>query len=216
MKARKDGKETRERILASACSVFAEKGFRDATVVEICKLAGANVAAVNYHFRDKSSLYLAVWQHSAAEESRLYPVDGGVPREATPERRLAGIVGSLVRRLGDQGTLGYFQKLKIMEMAMPTGIIWEVVREYREPFRDNLKRVIREMLGSGAADADVERCERGVVGQCMVVKEALREPFSTRTPDRMSARDFEEWTAHIVRFSIAGIRAIRNHVKNRR
>jgi AcrR family transcriptional regulator len=209
MKARKIGRDTSERILQSACSVFAEKGFRDATVAEICLRAGANQAAVNYHFSDKRSLYFAVWKHSAAEEARLYPLDGGVAADAEAEDRLRGIIGSLVRRLGDQGALGYFQKIKVMEMAMPTGIIWEVVREYREPFRDHLRRVIREMLGPGFSAAEIDRCERGIVAQCMVVKEALRAPFCPEPPKPLSLREYELWTDHITRFSIAGIRSLR-------
>jgi len=105
----------RARILEAACSVFATRGFREATVAEICSRAGANVAAVNYHFRDKNSLYIAVWCHSARDEARLYPMDGGIPASASAPQRFAGIIGALVRRLGDQGALGNFQKLKPMD-----------------------------------------------------------------------------------------------------
>ncbi|MBW2127416.1 MAG: helix-turn-helix transcriptional regulator [Deltaproteobacteria bacterium] len=37
----------------SACEVFAEKGYRAATIADICGRAKANVAAVNYYFGDK-------------------------------------------------------------------------------------------------------------------------------------------------------------------
>ena len=39
--------ETRRQLLEAAGVVFAERGFRDATVREICRRAGANIAAVN-------------------------------------------------------------------------------------------------------------------------------------------------------------------------
>jgi hypothetical protein len=59
MKAqRKGGVATRKKLLAAAGRVFAEKGYHDATIAEICRLAGTNIAAVNYHFSDKETLYL--------------------------------------------------------------------------------------------------------------------------------------------------------------
>ncbi|RLC17665.1 MAG: DUF1956 domain-containing protein, partial [Deltaproteobacteria bacterium] len=54
MAKREDGKETRRRLLNAACEIFAQKGYHNAKVADICKRAGANVASVNYYFRDKA------------------------------------------------------------------------------------------------------------------------------------------------------------------
>src|SRR6201997_5749410 len=48
---------TRDKILSPAGEVFAEQGFDGATIRAITERAGVNVAAVNYHFRDKAELY---------------------------------------------------------------------------------------------------------------------------------------------------------------
>ena len=58
---------TRDKVLAQAGEVFAEKGFRKATVREIAARAGANLNAVNYYFGDKQGLYRAVIE--AAQEA---------------------------------------------------------------------------------------------------------------------------------------------------
>lgn len=54
------GLMTKERISAAALTVFSETGYHRATIREIVYRAGANIAAVNYHFGGKESLYLAV------------------------------------------------------------------------------------------------------------------------------------------------------------
>ncbi|HSO08870.1 MAG TPA: TetR family transcriptional regulator, partial [Desulfoprunum sp.] len=63
MGRRKSG-GTREKLLSAASDVFVDKGFRDATVAEICRRAGANISAVNYYFGSKEALYQEAWRHS--------------------------------------------------------------------------------------------------------------------------------------------------------
>src|SRR5688572_33304361 len=52
--------DTRQRMIDAAARLFADKGFQNVTVREICRASNANVAAVNYHFGDKAGLYRAV------------------------------------------------------------------------------------------------------------------------------------------------------------
>ncbi|MCB1096430.1 MAG: TetR/AcrR family transcriptional regulator [Verrucomicrobiae bacterium] len=85
-KPRNDGEVTRMRLLGAACSVFSAKGFRDATVQEICRQAEVNPALISYHFGDKASFYEAVWRHCVKRARQHYPVDGGagsMPRWST-------------------------------------------------------------------------------------------------------------------------------------
>src|SRR5260370_1351185 len=55
---------TRDKLLEVAEQVFADRGYQAATIREIFVRAGANVAAVNYHFGDKLRLYTEVLQQS--------------------------------------------------------------------------------------------------------------------------------------------------------
>jgi AcrR family transcriptional regulator len=56
---------TRERLLQSATRLFADNGYRGASVRDICNLAGANPGAVSYHFGGKRQLYRAVLRGAA-------------------------------------------------------------------------------------------------------------------------------------------------------
>ena len=52
--------DTRTRILDAAERLFAERGFRGTSVRAITDLAGANLAAIGYHFGSKAELLAAV------------------------------------------------------------------------------------------------------------------------------------------------------------
>src|SRR5437868_1606791 len=53
---------TREEILNVAQKVFADVGFKEATIRQICKAAKANVCLISYYFGGKDGLYQAIFQ----------------------------------------------------------------------------------------------------------------------------------------------------------
>ena len=55
---------TREEILNVAQKVFAEIGFKEATVRQICKAAKANVCLISYYFGGKDGLYKSVFERT--------------------------------------------------------------------------------------------------------------------------------------------------------
>lgn len=56
----KDNGETINKILSTASELFAHHGYNRASLRQLTQKAGVNLAAVNYHFGDKKSLYKAV------------------------------------------------------------------------------------------------------------------------------------------------------------
>ena len=101
--------ETRQRLLDAAARLFAERGFNKVSVREICKEAGANVAAVNYYFRDKWGLYREVLQviidYSKRTRELAHDASEGKPPEEVPEAPLPDadpvhLPGVLVEHLG--------------------------------------------------------------------------------------------------------------------
>jgi AcrR family transcriptional regulator len=59
------GRDTRERLLDAAERLFATRGIDAASVRDITDAAGANLAAVNYHFGSKHELIVAIVQRRA-------------------------------------------------------------------------------------------------------------------------------------------------------
>jgi AcrR family transcriptional regulator len=58
---------TRERILRTAISEFAEKGYSGARIDTICKLSRANPRMIYHYFGDKDHLYIAVLEQVLGE-----------------------------------------------------------------------------------------------------------------------------------------------------
>jgi AcrR family transcriptional regulator len=59
--------ETADRLLSEARRLFAERGYRGASVRTITRAAGANLGAVTYHFGTKEALHRAVLERVFGE-----------------------------------------------------------------------------------------------------------------------------------------------------
>ncbi|MFM8470519.1 MAG: TetR/AcrR family transcriptional regulator, partial [Limisphaerales bacterium] len=93
--------QTRQALIEAGGAVFAEVGFHNATVREICRRAGANIAAVHYHFGDKAALYGEVLAYYQARALQKFPLDLGVRPGAPAAQRLRAFWRSLERRSFD-------------------------------------------------------------------------------------------------------------------
>lgn len=151
---------TRERLLAAAAEVFAEHGYKSATVREICRRAGANVAAVNYHFGGKDKLYAAMLDHYMRTCQAAFPLDVGVTPDSPPRERLRAFVHGLVQRIlggGDDPVSEAHGKLVSLELIDPTPACDGLLREHIAPVNDLLADILRGLLGPAAEDPDVLR-----------------------------------------------------------
>jgi TetR/AcrR family transcriptional regulator, regulator of cefoperazone and chloramphenicol sensitivity len=213
---RKGAARTPRSLLAAASEVFAEKGYQGATIAEICKRAGANIAAVNYHFGDKETLYREAWRHSFSESVKAHPPDGGVSESAPPEERLRGQVAALLSRIADEDNREFLIVQK--ELANPTGLLNEVTREALMPLQQRLEILLRELLGPHVSDMEVGFCGISIITQCinpMVVRRGRKRKRDNQDgPPGID--DIDAYTNHVVEFSLAGIRAIREEAEKKR
>jgi AcrR family transcriptional regulator len=197
--------ETRLRLLNAAGQVFAEKGFRAATVREICTAAGANVAAINYHFGDKERLYSEVLRFSHACAVQKHPP--GMDDAADPELRLRAFVVSFLRRVFDSGRPAWHEKLMSREMVEPTSALDELVRQDIQPRYEQLSEVIRGIIGKRADEKLVRHCVQSVIAQCVFYHHARPMLERLKPPMKFDAATVEERAEYIYRFSLAAMRA---------
>ena len=60
--ARAERRDARAALLEAALEVFAERGYRDASVDEVAERAGYSKGAVYWHFASKDDLFFALWE----------------------------------------------------------------------------------------------------------------------------------------------------------
>jgi len=206
-------RETRLNLLQAAGEVFAEHGFRRATVREICSRAGANIAAVNYHFGDKQKLYASVLQHWLGEALRKYPPEGGLPADAPPEQKLRAFVRSFLFRMLGEGTPAWHGRLMAREMSEPTAAFDLILAETARPMSQRLNAVVRDLLGPHASDHAVRNCAMSVAGQCCFYRHA-HEMIRRLYPDMQHTPDqIEQLSDHITQFSLAAIETFRKSLR---
>lgn len=199
--------DTRAALLQAAAAEFAETGYHHTTIRAICRRAGANVAAVHYHFGDKEQLYVEVLRHLVAEANRRLPYDMGVGPDAPPPERLRAFVRSLLGRLLEPGPHAWLGKLIARELTEPTPSLEVIVREHIRPLSEQLRSVIGALLGPAPEERTVSFCGLSVVSQCFFYFHC-RAVVSRLLPELpQGPAAVEPLTDHITRFSLAALAA---------
>jgi len=199
---------TEKRLLEAAGEIFAEHGYRAATVRQICEKARANIAAVNYHFGDKEGLYMAALRSVHRASAEKYPSNLGVNPATTPEQKLRVYVRSLLLRIFDEGRPGWHTKIMMREMLEPTRALDLLVEEGARPLHEELSSIVRELLGAAADDEVVRLSALSVVSQCVYYRRA--RPVITRLypQQRYDSKEVERLTEHITRFSLLALEGL--------
>jgi AcrR family transcriptional regulator len=198
---------TERRLLEAAGDVFAEYGYRAATVRQICERAGANVAAVNYHFGDKEGLYIAVLRFVPDAHAQKYPANVGLGPDATAEQKLRAYVHSLLNRVFDEGRPGWHTKIIARELTEPTRALDTLLEEVARPLHQELASIIRELLDSEVDDEAVRLCTLSVMSQCVYYHHARSVIRRLYPEQRYGVEDIARLADHIAKFSVGAMKA---------
>jgi TetR/AcrR family transcriptional regulator, regulator of cefoperazone and chloramphenicol sensitivity len=197
--------DTKDRILQAAGRVFADKGFREATVREICQAAGVNLAAVNYHFGDKERLYI----ESVKLAHRLRMEDGPLPEwpaEVPPAQKLHDFTYAFLCRVlaGEEGD-DWQAQLMMRELMQPTRACEELVRDYVRPHFSMLQEIIAELVPPETGEVERHRIGFSIIGQCLHYRIAQPILRLLLSPEEFRQNDPAQLAEHISRWTLAAI-----------
>jgi AcrR family transcriptional regulator len=194
---------TRQRLIESAGQVFADHGFRAATIRDICATAEANVAAVNYYFGDKMGLYIEAVQaaHCGGPEM-IHPE---WPAGMSAEDKLRFFVRRLLEHFMDERRPSWHTRLMLREMAEPTEACARLVEAYIRPMADTLREIIGELVPAHVSELQRWLIGFSIVSQCLFYK--VHRPVAELLvgPDRYEKFNIDLLADHISRFALAAL-----------
>jgi TetR/AcrR family transcriptional regulator, regulator of cefoperazone and chloramphenicol sensitivity len=157
---------TRDKLIEAAGEVFAERGYRAATIREICRLAGANVAAVNYTFGDKMGLYTEVLRHSV-RAARTAAITAALDGSSSPEEMIRGVIRARLMSLCQEARPDWQIRLVMHEFSHPTPAMGRVVDEGMRPIYDRVRKAVGEIVGLPPDHETTLLSVNSIVGQIL-------------------------------------------------
>jgi AcrR family transcriptional regulator len=145
--------ETKTRLLDAAERLFAEHGFRESSLRAITQEAGANLAAVNYHFGSKEGLIRAVLDHRLGplNQERIDLLESLQANAAERALSVEQILYALIApafQLGDKRTpefAAFMARLHFEQDEALIDLVLESFREVQQKFLQALQLALPDL-----------------------------------------------------------------------
>lgn len=201
----RDFMETKDRILAAAIELFGKYGLAGASVRDICSMAEANIAAINYYFGSKESLYGEVVKHVYDDVQGVESMPTLAEAPDDPEGQLAKWIDWYIRRQLDPRTEGLVRFIR-REIADPTPMLQEIVDHSVTPLYMEMFTLVGAVLPEGASH-EVIGLHCGQVNGPTIVRMLCR-PITERMPEPgVTEIDVAAIVSHTQRCVMAGLKS---------
>jgi AcrR family transcriptional regulator len=206
---RDDPPATRRRILAAAGALFAERGFRGATMRAIAQRAGVNLASAHYHFGSKQDLYLEVVRAEFEKLEKKLAARGaspGVSLEPLSRKQLAELLQLRIQTMLETvlDATSVHGAIMQREMTDPSEALPVIVKQFIDPQRRAMDRLIAQ-LAPELSPAEVEHCTRSLVGQTFFYLTHRPALLLLMGRKRYPGGLTREAAEHITAFSLGGL-----------
>jgi AcrR family transcriptional regulator len=204
-KMTEDHEQTRSRLIDAARDVFARDGFQAATVREICRIANANVSAVNYHFGSKDELFAEALNFNGLKALQ----QSNSSFDACPEVRLRQFIEDFMQLLLDENNASRQYRIMAREMAYPTPALDKIVVEAIAPLHAYLGKLVIEITACQMLETQLRGYVLSLIGQCVFYRNSYPVLQRLNPELHYNAVEIKAIAQHISDFSLAALRAVR-------
>jgi AcrR family transcriptional regulator len=171
------GAGTRAELIEAALDVFGRLGYEGASTRVIAKAAGANLAAIVYHFGGKEALYLAVAEHVARSIfAKVGPTlaaatgPGALQSPGAARAALDRLIDTFIAVILGSADAERWARFIVREQLQPTAA-FDVIYRFMNGAADTATRLIAVILGK-PIDDDLKLRVFTLLGQVMVFRVA--------------------------------------------
>ena len=202
------GETTRARLLEAAAEVFAEAGYQQAKIRQICARAHANIALINYHFGDKMGLYTEVLQQSV-RSGHVDLIQDVLDHGGPPEDILRGIIKARIHGMRAGSVSDRQFRIALQELAHPTAAFTRVIENVTRPIYNRILELIGGMIGLPPTNEKTRLCAHSIMGQIMIYVLAGRVLRQLWPELKMAPGQLDRIADHIADFTLAYLRQTR-------
>jgi AcrR family transcriptional regulator len=211
------GEAAQIRLLDVSEKLFAEKGFDGTSVREITRLAGYNLASINYYFSNKENLYRDVYLRRIRQlrELRIAGIERVMSRgsEATLEDLLDSFARTFLDPLVDHVSGRMLMDLMFREISEPRLPKDLFFQEMIRPVQEVLQKALRDLCPGLSSESAIFSIHTVVAQLLHMIHLQEMNRSEERIP--MPSVEMTAMIKHLVRFSAAGIRAVAERNGNR-
>ncbi len=201
---------TQKRLLDAAEILFAERGYNATHVREITKVAGANIAAVNYHFGGKQALYERMFER-LLKRLRSKREQAMVEVMSRPDVNLTAVLRTYAEvfldlHTGDEEQSKRQLLLFMREMTEPHLPPDTMFAKMIGPTKQMLHEAFQRTC-PGLDDVSIELCAHSLVGQLLHILDA-RTLYTHADVTDAPILDADLAVEHTIRYSVAAMEAL--------
>lgn len=179
---RPSAEATRRALIEAATNVFAERGYRGGSVRLITRLAGANQAAITYHFEGKDGLYRAVLREAVAAFEKHSFLDEHDIMTLDPVEAMRLTMHQFLLPLTQPGRLGKYIQIVGWEGIHPSPVYLAFLSEETPRLFKAVEQLVTRFLPAEAPPQEA----------ALVVYWLLQQPISfVRNAQRLRLPPYE-------------------------
>lgn len=207
-RGRQDGLATKANLLECAIRLMAQKGFAQVTSKEICQLAKADPAAINYHFGGRQGLYkelLLHFHHNLIDEGWLKKL-ASMPLET--EAKLELLIDRMAGQLWSDDC--WHIQAWCREMLAPSLPVEDILREILREKGHLLVQLLSDYTGIDVEDRRIYACMLSLAAPFFAVSLGKKNlvDYQSLLPGQLSD---EELLAQLKAFALGGLRSLRKN-----